>query len=59
VEDGTREELKKVSSITSFIKNRDKPTPTHHEIVLQKHVGTEIQNVEAGGTGVNNEIKKD
>ncbi len=29
------------------------------EIVLQKHVGTEIQNVEAGGTGVNNEIKKD
>ena len=59
VEDGTREELKKVSSITSFIKNRDKPAPTHHEIVLQKHVGTEIQNVEAGGTGVNNEIKKD
>ena len=59
VEDGTREELKKVSSITSFIKNRDKPTSTHNEIVLQKHVGTEIQKVEAGGTGVNNEIKKD
>ncbi len=29
------------------------------EVVLQKHVGTQIQNVEAGGTGVNNEIKKD
>lgn len=29
------------------------------EVVLQKHVDTEIQNVEAGGTGVNNEIKKD
>ena len=29
------------------------------EVVLQKHVGTEIQNVAAGGTGVNNEIKKD
>lgn len=29
------------------------------EVVLQKHVDTEIQNVAAGGTGVNNEIKKD
>lgn len=29
------------------------------EVVLQKHVDTQIQNVEAGGTGVNNEIKKD
>ena len=59
VEDGTREELKKVSSITSYIIKRDKPDSTHNEIVLQKHVGTEIQNVAAGGTGVNNEIKKD
>ena len=59
VVDGTRKELEKVASITSYIINRDKPAPTHKEIVLQKHVGTEIQNVEAGGTGVNNEIKKD
>ena len=60
VVDGTREELKKVASIPSFIVNRDKPVPSqHNEIVLQKHVGTEIQNVEAGGTGVNNEIKKE
>ena len=59
VEDGTKEERRKVASITSFIMSRDKPGPTHREIVLQKHVGTEIQNVEAGGTGVNNEIKKE
>lgn len=59
VEDGTKEERKKVASITSYIISRDKPGPTHKEIVLQKHVGTEIQNVEAGGTGVNNEIKKE
>ena len=59
VEDGTREELKKVASITASIKNRDKSTSTHNEIVLHKHVNTEIQKVEAEGIGVNNEIKKD
>ncbi len=57
--DGTEEERQKVMSIPAGIINRDKPSPSHKEIVLQKHVGTEIQNVEAGGTGVNNEIKKD
>lgn len=36
-----------------------KPKIEIKEVVLQKHVGTEIQTVEAGGTGVNNEIKKD
>lgn len=57
--DGTDEERRKVMSIPGDIIKRDKPEPTHKEIVLQKHVGTEIQNVEAGGTGVNNEIKDD
>ena len=59
VADGTREELEKVASIPTNIIKRDKPDPTHNEIVLQKHVVTEIQNVEArrqrltpqGGTG--------
>ena len=59
VVDGTREELEKVASIPTNILKRDKSAPVHKEIVLQKHVGTEIQKVEAGGTGVNNEIKKD
>ena len=55
----TGEELAKINSIETEFLNRNKPLPTHNEIVLQKHVGTQIQNVEAGGTGVNNEIKKD
>lgn len=59
VVDGTREEREKVASITSYILNRDRPRSTYKEVVLQKQVGTEIHNVEAGGTGVNNEIKKD
>lgn len=57
--DGTDEERRKVMSIPMDIIKRDKPEPTHKEIVLQKHVGTEIHNVEAGGTGVNNEIEKE
>lgn len=59
VADGTREELEKVASIPTNIIKRDKPDPTHKEIVLQKHVVTEIHKVEAGGTGINNEIKRD
>lgn len=55
----TGEELEKINSIESEFLSRSKPLPTHKEIVLQKHVGTEIQNVAAGGTGVNNNIKKD
>ena len=55
----TGEELEKINGIEKDFLNRNKPLPTHKEIVLQKHVGTEIQNVEAGGTGVNNEIRKD
>jgi len=59
VADGTREELEKVASIPTNIIKRDKPDPTHKEIVLQKHVVTEIHKVEArrqrltpqGGTG--------
>lgn len=59
VADGTREELEKVASIPTNIIKRDKPDSTHKEIVLQKHVVTEIHKVEAGGTGINNEIKRD
>ena len=55
----TGDELEKINSIETEFLNRNKPLPTHKEIVLQKHVGTEIQNVAAGGTGVSNEIKKD
>ena len=55
----TDEDSDLVDSIEEEFFNRTKPVPTHKEIVLQKHVGTEIQHVEAGGTGVNNEIKKD
>lgn len=55
----TGDEWEKINSIEAEFLNRSKPLPTHKEIVLQKHVGTQIQNVEAGGTGVNNEIKKD
>lgn len=57
--DGTEEDHKMVDSIEEEFLNRIKPRFAHQEIVLQKHVGTEIQNVEAGGTGVNNEIKKE
>jgi hypothetical protein len=57
--DGTREEREKVASISSYIINRDKPSPTRSEVVLQKHVETEIHNVEAGGTGVNKEYHKE
>ena len=55
----TGEELEKINSIEAEFRKRNIPLPTHQEIVLQKHVGTEIQNVEAGGTGINNEIKKE
>lgn len=57
--DGTEEDHEMVDSIEEEFLNRIKPRFAHQEIVLQKHVGTEIQNVEAGGTGVNNEIKKE
>ena len=50
----TDEDSDLVDSIEAEFINRN-----HKEIVLQKHVVTEIQKVEAGGTGVNNEIKKD
>ena len=40
-------------------RTEEKPKIEIKEVVLQKHVDTEIQNVAAGGTGVNNEIKKD
>ena len=56
---GTEEDSDLVDSIETEFINRYKPLPTHNEIVLQKHVENEIQNVEAGGTGINNEIKKD
>lgn len=53
----TEEDSDLVDSIETEFINRNRPLPTHKEIVLQKHVVTEIQNVEAGGTGVNNEIR--
>ena len=55
----TGEELEKINSIEAEFRKRNMSLPTHQEIVLQKHVGTEIQNVEAGGTGINNEIKNE
>lgn len=55
---GKEEDSILVDSIEAEFRNR-RYGITHKEIVLQKHVETEIQNVEAGGTGVNKEIKKD
>lgn len=56
--------LKAIAELNETLKKgveegNTKPKIEIKEVVLEKHVGTEIQNVEAGGTGVNNEIKKD
>lgn len=56
--DGTEEDHKMVDSIEDEFLNRIKPKVTHQEIVLKKQVGTEIQNIGAGGIGINNEIKE-
>ena len=57
--DATEEECDIVDSIEKEFINRNKPTLPSNEIVLRKYVENEIQKVEAGGTGINNEIKKD
>ena len=56
--------LKAIAELNETLKKgveegNTKPKIEIKEVVLQKHVDTEIQNVAAGGTGVNNEIKKD
>lgn len=54
----TKEDGELVDSIETEFRSRTYGK-THTELVLQKYVENEIQKVEAGGTGINNEIKKD
>ena len=55
----TEEECEIVDSIESEFINRNKPATPKKELVYKKYVETEIHTIEAGGTGVKNETKKD
>ena len=56
--------LKAIANLNETLKKgieegKTAPKVEIDELVMQKVVGTEIHKIEAGGTGVNNEIKKD
>ncbi len=56
---GTQEDSDLVDSIEEEFINRNKPAPAHNEIVFEKRVENEFQNVAAGGTGVKKEYHKE